>query len=348
MALCFVEQHLGKVDMQVLLTGDRPSGRLHLGHYVGSLQNRVALQRECVAYVLIADIQALTDNFETPQLVTESVYGVATDYLAVGIDPEVATVCVQSQVREIAELTMYFMNLVTLARLQRNPTVKAELLQKGLEESLPVGFLCYPINQAADITVFGADIVPVGEDQLPMIEQTNEIVRRFNRIYGAGEEILKECSALVGKTGRLPGIDGKGKASKSLKNAIFLLDERDVVKEKVFAMYTDPNHVRASDPGKIEGNVVFAYLDIFHNDKDELELLKSTYRNGGLGDVQLKSILFDDLEKVLAPFRARGKEINRKIVKEVLVSGTARAQQVARQTLEKVREVIGVTYANCF
>jgi tryptophanyl-tRNA synthetase len=286
----------------------------------------------------------LTDNFEAPQLVVESVYGLTTDYLAVGLDPNLVSIYIQSQIPEVAELTMYFMNLVTMARLQRNPTVKAELAQKGLEHSLPVGFLCYPINQAADIAAFEAEIVPAGEDQLPMIEQTNEIVRHFNRIYGKGESILKECQALVGKSGRLVGIDGKGKASKSLKNAIFLLDERDVVKEKVFAMYTDPNHIAASDPGRVEGNVVFAYLDVFHDDKAEVEELKGLYRRGGLGDVQLKSLLFEDLEKILAPIRAKGKCVSRKFVREVLASGTGRAREVAQKTIAKVREVIGLNY----
>ncbi|MDR3285670.1 MAG: tryptophan--tRNA ligase [Holosporales bacterium] len=328
---------------KILLTGDRPSGKLHLGHYVGSLQNRVALQHQYESYIFVADVQALTDNFENPNLVKESVYEVILDYLSVGIDPNIATIYIQSQIPEISELTIYYMNLVTHSRLERNPTVKTELIQKGLEESFSVGFLCYPINQAADITAVEGEIIPVGEDQQPMIEQTNEIVRRFNRIYGEG--ILKECEALIGKVGRLPGIDGRGKASKSLKNAIFLSDERDIIKDKVFAMYTDPNHIKVSDPGKVEGNIVFAYLDVFHEDKEEIDSLKKSYQKGGLGDVQIKSILFSSLEKILFPIREKRKTISKDFVMDIALNGSKKARKKAMVTLEKVRAAIGIKYA---
>ena len=327
---------------KILLTGDRPSGKLHLGHYVGSLQNRVKLQHEFESYIMIADVQALTDNFENPSLVKKSVYEVAKDYLAVGIDPNVATIFIQSQITEIAELTIYYMNLVTVARLERNPTVKSELIQKRMNESIPAGFLCYPVNQAADITAFEAEIIPVGNDQLPMIEQTNEIVRKFNNIYQ--ENVLKECQAYLSKTSRLPGIDGKGKASKSLGNAIFLSDEKEVLKEKVFSMYTDPDHIKVSDPGKIEGNVVFDYLDAFHFDQEELEDLKKHYKKGGLGDVKLKSILLNDLEILLEPIREKRKSLESKFVIDILMDGTMKAQKKAKETLRKVRESIGIVY----
>jgi tryptophanyl-tRNA synthetase len=327
---------------KVLLTGDRPSGKLHLGHYVGSLQNRVILQHQYESYIMVADVQALTDNFENPELIKKSIYDIATDYLSVGIDPEIAVIYVQSQVPEVAELTIYYMNLVTLSRLERNPTVKVELAQKGMGDSVSAGFLCYPINQAADITAFEAEIIPVGEDQRPMIEQTNEIVRRFNKVYNV--PLLKECEALIGKSGRLPGIDGKRKASKSLNNAIYLCDERDVLKEKVFAMYTDPDHIKVSDPGKVEGNAVFAYLKVFHEDQEELRDLEEHYRRGGLGDVSLKSILFDDLEKMLFPIRTRRATVSKDLIFDVLQTGSRKAKERAALTLQKVREAIGIDY----
>ncbi|MDR3151453.1 MAG: tryptophan--tRNA ligase, partial [Holosporaceae bacterium] len=247
----------------VALTGDRPTGKLHLGHFVGSLKSRLELQNECNQYIMIADTQALTDYFENPQLVIESIMEVVADYLAVGLDPNLSTIFIQSQVPHLCELTMYYMNLVTVSRLQRNPTVKAELVHKGFGSSIPAGFLCYPVSQAADITAFGAEIVPVGEDQLPMIEQTNEIVRKFNRLYNT--KCLKEANARLSSVKRLSGIDGKAKASKSLNNAIFLSDAPDVIKEKVYAMFTDPNHIRVSDGGNVKGNVVFEYLDAFYD-----------------------------------------------------------------------------------
>jgi tryptophanyl-tRNA synthetase len=327
---------------RVLLTGDRPSGRLHLGHYVGSLKSRVCFQKEYESYIMIADVQALTDNFDNPDIVRNSVYDIAMDYLAVGIDPSISTVYIQSQIPEITELTLYYMNFVTLSRLERNPTVKAELVQKRMNTSIPVGFLCYPINQAADITIFGAEVVPVGTDQLPMVEQTNEIVRKFNNTYEV--DLLKECEAYVGTTGRLPGIDGKGKASKSLGNAIFLSDTVADVKRKVNMMYTDPNHVKTSDPGRIDGNVVFAYLDAFHENEKEVADLKTRYKSGGLGDIVLKEMLLLDLEKLLAPIRERRASISREQIADMLLSGSRAARVKAADMLVKVRQTIGIDY----
>lgn len=325
---------------KILLTGDRPSGKLHLGHYVGSLRNRVQMQRDFDSFIMIADVQALTDNFQNPERVKEHVYEVAADYLSVGIDPQVATVYIQSLIPEIMELTMYYMNLVTLSRLKRNPTVKAELQQKGMEQSIPVGFLCYPVNQAADITAFKAQVVPVGDDQLPMIEQTNEIVRRFNSLYGV--TLLQECEAVLSESGRLPGIDGKGKASKSLGNAIFLTDLPETVHAKIRAMFTDPGHIKANDPGQVEGNIVFAYLDAFHSDKDELAELKAHYQRGGLGDVAIKSILEKDIESLLSPMRAKRADLKQSDIREILYEGSRKARAIATQTLEEVRAVVGV------
>ncbi len=325
-----------------ILTGDRPSGKLHLGHYIGSLQNRVRLQSQYDQYVMIADVQALTDNFENPLKVTESVFEVAKDYLSVGIDPAQTTIFIQSQIPEIGELTVYYLNLVTLGRLERNPTVKAEISQKGYDDSIPAGFFCYPVNQAADITIFQAEIVPVGDDQVPVIEQTNEIVRRFNRIYNT--DCLKECDALLSKTSRLVGIDGKAKASKSLGNAIFLSDAEEEVKRKVFQMYTDPSHIKVSDPGSVEGNVVFAYLDAFHQDQEEVAELKAHYRRGGLGDMTIKNILNKTLNELLDPIRAKRNSLNIEEVRAVLASGTAGAHKVAKATMEMVRESIGIKY----
>ncbi len=326
----------------IILTGDRPSGRLHLGHYVGSLENRVLLQNDYEQYVMIADVQALTDNFENPQKITESVYDIALDYLSVGIDPEKTSIFIQSQIPEITELTIYYMNLVNLGRLERNPTVKNEIKQKGFNEGIPAGFLCYPISQAADITIFQAEYVPVGEDQVPMIEQTNEIVRRFNRIYQT--ECLKECKAILSKTGRLVGIDGKAKASKSLGNAIYLSDSPEEIKRKVFQMYTDPEHIHVQDPGKVEGNVVFSYLDAFHQDKEEVEELKAQYRKGGLGDVTIKKILLKTLTELTTPFREKRELFSKKDVQDILFSGTQKAREKANVTMELVRKSIGFSY----
>jgi tryptophanyl-tRNA synthetase len=325
--------------MKTILTGDRPTGPLHLGHYVGSLANRVELQREYLTYVLIADVQALTDHAEEPELVRRNVLEVALDYLAVGIDPAVATIVVQSGIPELAELTVYYLNLVTVARLGRNPTVKEEMQQKGFGADVPAGFFVYPVSQAADITAFKADVVPVGEDQLPMIEQTVEIVRRFNRLYGP---VLVEPTALIPKHARLPGTDGQGKMGKSLGNAIFLSDPADVVSKKVMGMYTDPQHVRAGLPGIVAGNPVFSYLDAFDPDEAAIEELKRRYRAGGLGDVAVKRRLIEILEAFLAPIRTRRSELARDpaMVERILREGTARGRVVARQTLGEVRRAL--------
>lgn len=325
-----------------ILTGDRPTGKLHLGHYIGSLQNRVQLQDSYEQYVMIADVQALTDNFEDPKKITTNVLEVVKDYLSVGIDPEKTTLLIQSQIPELAELTVYYLNLVTLGRLERNPTVKAEIQQKGYADSIPAGFLCYPVSQAADITIFQAEIVPVGDDQVPMIEQTNEIIRRFNRIYNT--TCLKECEAVLSKSSRLVGIDGKAKASKSLGNAISLSDTPDEVKNKVFQMYTDPNHLKVSDPGAIEGNVVFVYLDAFHPNIDEVNDLKVHYQRGGLGDIVIKNILNDTLHNFLEPIRAKRAQITNTQAMEVLRDGTAKARTIAKQTMIMVRDVLGMKY----
>ena len=325
-----------------ILTGDRPTGRLHLGHYVGSLQSRVKLQHEYDQYIMIADVQALTDNFENPKKITENVFEVAKDYLSVGIDPSQTTIFVQSQIPEISELTVYYLNLVTVGRLERNPTVKSEIQQKGYNDSIPAGFLCYPVSQAADITIFQAELVPVGDDQVPMIEQTNEIVRRFNRIYDS--ECLKECNAILSNTPRLVGIDGKAKASKSLGNAISLSDTQEEIKQKIFQMFTDPAHLKISDPGQVEGNVVFTYLDIFHPDKEEVESLKAHYRRGGLGDMTIKNILNNSIQDLLKDIREKRETIKQKDVQEILYHGSAKASQRAKLTMEEVREAIGVKY----
>ncbi len=325
-----------------ILTGDRPSGRMHLGHYVGSLQNRVKLQNDYEQYVMIADVQALTDNFEYPQKITESVFEVAKDYLSIGIDPNLTTIFIQSQIPEIAELTVYYLNLVTLGRLERNPTVKSEIQQKGYDDSIPAGFFCYPVSQAADITILQAELVPVGDDQVPMIEQTNEIVRRFNRIYDSS--CLKECKAILSDTPRLVGIDGKAKASKSLGNAISLSDTEEEVKQKIFKMFTDPNHIKITDPGSVEGNVVFTYLDIFHHDKEEVKSLKDHYKRGGLGDVTIKNILNNTIQDLLKTIRAKRETINNKDIKEILYQGTNKTHQLAKLTMEQVRDAIGVKY----
>jgi len=327
-----------------ILTGDRPTGPLHLGHYVGSLASRVRLQRAYPTYVLIADLQALTDHADAPERIRGNVVEVALDYLAVGIDPDVATLVVQSGVPELAELTGYFLNLVSVARLQRNPTVKEEMRQKGFDADVPAGFLVYPVSQAADIAAFRADLVPVGDDQRPMIELAAEIVRRFNRLY---RPVLVEPEALVARVGRLPGTDGSGKMGKSLGNAIFLSDPADVVTRKVMAMYTDPGHVRAADPGRVEGNPVFAYLEAFDPDPAAVAALAARYRAGGLGDVAVKRRLVDVLEAFLAPIRARRAALaaDPGHVVALLRSGTARGRAVARRTLADVRAAMGLDAA---
>jgi tryptophanyl-tRNA synthetase len=291
---------------------------------------------------MIADVQALTDNFDNPEKIRNSVFELVYDYLSVGIDPNKTTIFIQSQIPEIAELTVYFLNLVTLGRLERNPTVKAEIRQKGFGNSIPAGFLCYPVSQSADITVFQAELVPVGEDQIPMIEQANEIVRRFNTIYST--DCLKESKPLLSKTPRLVGTDGQAKASKSLGNAIFLSDEPNVIKEKVFSMFTDPNHIHAGDPGKVEGNVVFTYLDAFHPNKDEVEDLKSKYKRGGLGDMVIKKILNDVLQDLLTPIREKRNELNKDYICNVLKTGISEAKLAAAKTMDQVRTAIGIDY----
>jgi tryptophanyl-tRNA synthetase len=325
-----------------ILTGDRPSGKLHLGHYVGSLQNRVQLQSTYDQFIMVADVQALTDNFDQPEKITSHVMEVVKDYISVGIDPAQSTIFVQSQIPQLTELTVYYLNLVSLGRLERNPTVKVEIQQKGYGDSIPAGFFCYPVSQAADITAFEAELVPVGADQIPMIEQTNEVVRKFNRLYG--DDCLKECTYLLGSTSRLMGIDGKAKASKSLNNTIFLSDEPDVIKQKVFQMYTDPNHLKVSDPGQIEGNVVFSYLDAFHPDKDQVQSLKDHYQRGGLGDMTIKKRLNESLQTFLTPIREKRQSLSDDYVRDVLKTGTQHAKTVAEHTTSKVRDAIGLNY----
>lgn len=327
----------------VILTGDRPTGPLHLGHYVGSLRARIALQSVHRTFVLVADLQALTDNAENPAKVRDNVTEVALDYLAVGIDPSVATICVQSMLPELSELTVLYLNLVTLARLQRNPTVKEEMRQKGLEAQLPAGFLCYPVSQAADITAFRATLVPVGDDQKPMIEQTNEIVRSFNRIYGP---TLVECAADIPKVARLPGTDGSAKMSKSLGNAIYLGEPAASVAKKVKGMYSDSRRLSMEDPGTVEGHPVFTYLDAFDPDGAGLDELKARYRRGGVGDGEVKKRLLGVLEDFLAPIRARREELarDRGEVLRMLRAGTATARETTSSVMADVRRAMGIDY----
>jgi tryptophanyl-tRNA synthetase len=333
-----------KINKHTILTGDRPTGPLHLGHYIGSLRRRVELQHQHKQFIVIADAQALTDNAENPEKVRENVLEVALDYLAVGIDPKTTTIFIQSLVPELAELTMYYLNLVTVSRLQGNPTIKDEIKQRGFGASIPAGFLIYPVSQAADITAFKADLVPVGEDQLPMIEQTNEIVRDFNRIYKC--DTLVESKALLSNTPRLPGTDGKGKMSKSLGNAISLRDSADDVRKKVKAMYTDPNHLRVEDPGTIEGNPVFAYLDAFDQDKESLRVMKENYQQGGLGDTTVKSRLLEVLLAELDPIRKRREQFAKDpmYVMSILKEGTEAARVISSQTLNEVRQSMHIDY----
>jgi len=328
---------------RTILTGDRPTGPLHLGHYAGSLLARVELQRAHDTYLLIADLQALTDHADQPEQIHLNIREIALDYLAAGIDPAVATIVVQSGIPELAELTGYLLNLVTVARLERNPTIKEEIRQKGFGGEIPAGFLVYPVSQAADITGFKAHLVPVGADQLPMIEQTVEIVRRFNRLYGA---ILVEPEALVSRVSRLPGIDGRSKMSKSLGNAIHLSDPPDVVSHKVMRMYTDPRHARIDEPGEVEGNVVFTYLDAFETDAGALDTLKARYRAGGLGDVAVKHHLIEVLERLLVPIRLRRQELARDpdLVLRVLREGTERGRALVRRTVSEVRYAMHLEY----
>ncbi|HEO6163964.1 TPA: tryptophan--tRNA ligase [Streptococcus agalactiae] len=335
----------------IILTGDRPTGKLHIGHYVGSLKNRVLLQNEgsYTLFVFLADQQALTDHAKDPQTIVESIGNVALDYLAVGLDPNKSTLFIQSQIPELAELSMYYMNLVSLARLERNPTVKTEIAQKGFGESIPAGFLVYPVAQAADITAFKANFVPVGTDQKPMIEQTREIVRSFNHAYNC--QVLVEPEGIYPENdaaGRLPGLDGNAKMSKSLNNGIFLADDMDTVKKKVMSMYTDPNHIKVEEPGQIEGNMVFHYLDVFGRDEDQKEItaMKEHYQKGGLGDVKTKRYLLDILERELSPIRERRLEYAKDMgqVYQMLQKGSEKAQAVAASTLDEVKSAMGLNY----
>ena len=344
---------------KIVLTGERPTGKLHLGHYVGSLKKRLELQatNEYEMYIMIADTQALTDNAGNIEKVRSNVLEVALDNLAIGLDPNKVTIFIQSQVPELTEISMYYMNLVTVSRLERNPTVKEEIKQKNFELSLPVGFFTYPISQASDITAFEANIVPVGDDQLPMIEQTREIVRSFNNLYG---ETLVEPKALLPDNKacfRLPGIDGKAKMSKSLGNGIFLADSSEEIARKVKMMYTDPNHIKVSDPGQVEGNVVFTYLDAFCNDEHfakylpeykNLDELKAHYKKGGLGDMVIKKFLISVLEETLAPIRERREKLaqNPDAVYDILKKGSEKARAKAHATLIKIKNAMDINYFN--
>ena len=343
---------------KIILTGDRPTGRLHVGHYVGSLKERVKLQNSGEydeIYIMIADAQALTDNADNPEKVRQNIIEVALDYMACGLNPEKSTLFIQSQVPELTELSFYYMNLVTVSRLQRNPTVKNEIKMRNFEASIPVGFFTYPISQAADITAFKATVVPVGEDQLPMLEQTKEIVHKFNSVYGDTlidpKILLPENEACL----RLPGIDGKAKMSKSLGNCIYLSEEPEDIKKKVFSMFTDPNHIRVEDPGSLEGNTVFTYLDAFCKPEyfaeflpeyQNLDELKAHYQRGGLGDMKVKRFLNNVLQAELEPIRNRRKELQKDIpaIYEILKKGSEKAEAVAAQTLKEVKDAMKINY----
>jgi tryptophanyl-tRNA synthetase len=328
---------------KTILTGDRPTGALHLGHYVGSLVDRVRLQREYDTFIIVADVQALTDNFDNPQKVRDNVFEVVLDYLAVGLDPNIITIFVQSLVPQIAELTVFFSNLVTVSRLERNPTVKDELREKGMDENVTFGFLGYPVSQAADIMVVNANLVPVGDDQAPMVELTRDIVIRFNNIYG---ETLNVPDIMIGKVARLPGTDGKAKMSKSMDNAIYLKDDPKTVERKVMSMYTDPTRLRATDPGHVEGNPVFTYHDAFNPDKDEVEEMKRLYRIGGIGDVAVKRVLVKALNDFLEPIRQERAKYEDKpeLVREILMEGTRKARRRGVETIGMVREAMKIDY----
>lgn len=335
---------------KIILTGDRPTGKLHIGHYIGSLRNRVAMQNsgDYETFIMIADQQALTDNARDPEKIRNSLFQVALDYLSVGIDPAKSTVFVQSQIPALNELTMHYLNLVTVSRLQRNPTVKAEIQQKNFEQSIPAGFLIYPVSQAADITAFKATTVPVGDDQEPMLEQTREIVRTFNNVYA--KDVLVEPEGVFPPKGegRLPGLDGNAKMSKSLGNAIYLSDDAETLEKKVMSMYTDPLHIKVTDPGHIEGNTVFTYLDAFDDDQAKVAELKAQYQAGGLGDVKIKRYLNDVLQAKFAPIRQRRAEFekNPEAVYKMLEEGSQKANVVAEQTLKEVRDAMGINYFN--
>ncbi|EME0914805.1 tryptophan--tRNA ligase [Acinetobacter baumannii] len=334
---------MSNVDQRpIILTGDRPTGQLHLGHFVGSLRSRVGLQDSHHQHLLLADAQALTDNADNPDKVRRNILEVALDYLAVGIDPTKTTICVQSCLPALNELTMLYLNYVTVARLERNPTIKSEIQMRGFERDIPAGFLCYPVAQAADITAFKATVVPVGEDQIPMIEQTNEIVRRVNRQIG--QDLLPECKALLSNMARLPGFDGKAKMSKSLGNTIVLNASDKDIKKAVNAMYTDPNHLRIEDPGQVEGNIVFTYLDAFDPNKEEVEELKAHYRRGGLGDGTVKKRLEGVLKELITPIRERREELAKDpdYIMDVLRQGTDKCRIITQQTLDEVKDGLGL------
>lgn len=329
-----------------LLTGDRPTGKLHIGHYIGSLKKRVKIQDQFNNFIMIADQQALTDNAKNPKKIQNSLIEVILDYLSVGIDPIKSNIFVQSQIPELSELTMHYLNLVSISRLKRNPTVKNEMKEKNFGDSVPTGFFIYPVSQAADITAFKASIVPVGEDQIPMIEQTNEIVKTFNNTYK--QNVLKRAKALLPEKGmgRLPGIDGKAKMSKSLNNAIYLSDSPDIIRQKVMSMYTDPNHIRVTDPGRIEDNTVFTYLDAFCKDKKYLAEMKKHYKAGGLGDVKVKKYLNEIIQAELEPIRNRRSQYQNNLdyIYEILKDGSNQARLIASQTLHEVRDAMGINY----
>lgn len=343
---------------KIILTGDRPTGKLHIGHFVGSLKERLNIQAKGdydEMFVMIADAQALTDNYDNVDKVKSNILEVAMDYMAVGLDPNKVTFFIQSEVPELTELTFYYMNLVTLARLKRNPTVKEEMSFKGMENTIPMGFLTYPISQAADITGFMANIVPVGEDQLPMIEQTREIVRSFNNLYG---ETLVEPKAILPQNKvcfRLPGLDGKAKMSKSLNNCIYLGDDEKTLRTKINSMYTDPNHIKITDPGQVNGNVVFTYLDAFASNElikkylpeySSLDEIKNHYMRGGLGDMKIKGLLFNILNEILTPIRERRNQLeqNKDAILKILFKGSDKARKVVQNTLNKVKSAMGINY----
>ncbi len=328
---------------KIILTGDRPTGKLHLGHYIGSLKNRVKLQNEYEQYVMIADVQALTDNFDNPQKVRDNIIELLLDYLSVGIEPQKTTICIQSMIPAIAELTVFYLNLVSVARLERNPTIKQELKLRNFKGGIPAGFLTYPVSQAADITAFGANFVPAGEDQAPMIEQTCEIVRKFNSYYG---QTLTEPQIILSNTPRLVGTDGKNKMSKSLGNTIYLSDSADTVEKKVMSMFTDPNHININDPGNTKNNPVFIYLDAFGEDKEKISAMKSHYEKGGLGDVKVKRYLNEVLQNVLEPIRTKRKELEKNIdeVYNIAFKGTEKAIAVTSETLKNVKKAMKINY----
>lgn len=330
------------MNQPTILTGDRPTGPLHLGHYVGSLRQRVALQHDHQQFVLIADLQGLTDNGSNPQKIHDNIPEVLADYLAAGIDPYLTTICLQSALPALAELTVLYMNIVTVARVERNPTVKNEIAQKGFARSLPVGFMVYPISQAADITAFKAGLVPVGDDQLPMIEQTNEIVHKMNSLLST--PVLHHCQAMLSQTSRLPGIDGNAKMSKSLGNTLTLSASEETIHKAVSAMYTDPNHLRVNDPGRVEGNVVFTWLDAFHPDPAKVAAMKAHYQQGGLGDRVCKNELETCLQELIAPMRERRNTFiqDKGALMAILREGSERARDVTQATLDEVKRGLGL------